>query len=340
MPGEFDLITTFFKRPSPRGDVVLGVGDDAAVLRVPPGQELLVSIDTLVAGVHFFPDADPRALGYKALAVNLSDMAAMGAEPAWATLALTLPAVDTGWLARFCEGFDALAGAYGVALIGGNTTRGPLSITVQIHGFARADLVFRRDAAKAGDLIYVTGTLGDAGLALALLQSDADGCAEAHRAFLMERLYRPSVRVREALGLRGLVHAAIDLSDGLYADLGHVLAASGVGATLRLADLPLSEAFRVCAQAPSVTSALQVDDAALARAELALSAGDDYELCFTVEPGRAAAVEAVLREFGCRYARVGLIEAEPGLRCVLEDGTPYRPRRGGYDHFATASSIP
>lgn len=337
MPGEFDLIDTFFRRPSSRGDVVLGVGDDAAVLRVPPGQELLVSIDTLVAGVHFLPDADPRALGHRALAVNLSDLAAMGAEPAWATLALTLPEVDTAWLARFCDGFYDLARDYGVALVGGNTTRGPLSITVQIHGFARAGLIFRRDAAKAGDLIYVTGTLGDAGLALALARAGVNDCAETHLAFLTERLQRPGARVREALGLRGLVHAAIDLSDGLYADLGHVLAASGVGATLALAALPLSEAFRACVQMPSVASVLKESDDVLPWAELALAAGDDYELCFTVAPGRAAAVEAVLREFGCRCARVGVIEAEAGLRCVLEDGTRYRPRRSGYDHFSGAS---
>ncbi|MDR2877861.1 MAG: thiamine-phosphate kinase [Chromatiales bacterium] len=337
MRGEFDLIDTFFKRPLQRGDVLLGVGDDAAMLRVPPGQELLVSIDTLVAGVHFFPDVDPRTLGYRALAVNLSDLAAMGAEPAWATLALTLPAIDTSWLARFCEGFYTLARDYNVALVGGNTTRGPLSITVQIHGFARADLVFRRAAAKVGDLIYVTGALGDAGLALHLMQSGIAECSEAHRAYLRARLDCPTPRVREALGLRALVHAAIDLSDGLYADLGHMLAASGVGATIQLAELPQSEAFQACIQAPSVASMLKVEDA-LPWAELMLSAGDDYELCFTVAPGRAAAVEAVLKEFYCRYARIGVIDAEPGFRCVHEDGALYHPHRSGYDHFSAMPS--
>lgn len=343
MGREFDLIARFFKRPpGGRGDVALGVGDDAAILRVPPGQDLLVSIDTLVSGTHFFPDVDAAALGHKALAVNLSDLAAMGADPAWATLALTLPAPDEDWLARFCTGFDALAREFGVALVGGDTTRGPLSVTVQVHGFAPPGAAFRRDAARAGDLVYVTGTLGDAGLALLLAGGGgAARCAPAHRAFLRERLERPSPRVREALRLRGLVHAAIDLSDGLYADLGHVLAASGVGATLSLADLPLSPAFRACAGAPGVAEALSAGDAPgpgggeqfLPWAELALAAGDDYELCLTAAPERRAQVESALDDAGCAWARVGAIEARTGLRCVLADGAPYTPRRAGYDQF-------
>lgn len=337
MRPEFDLIARHFSRPAARGDVALGVGDDAAILRVPTGQDLVVSMDTLVAGVHFFADADPAGIGHKALAVNLSDMAAMGAEPAWATLALTLPAIDEDWLDRFCSGFHVLAQSFGVALVGGDTTRGPLSITVQIHGFAPTAAAFRRDRARVGDAIYVTGTLGDAGLALVCADLSETGSPEQH-AWLRARLDRPAPRVREALCLRGLVHAAIDISDGLHADLGHVLAASGVGATLALDALPLSPAFREIVALPTVADMLRArygeSGAVLPWAELALGAGDDYELCFTASPVHGARIEAVLDAAGCQWSRIGVIEAQAGLRCVRAGGDPYQPRSGGYDHFA------
>ncbi len=341
MRPEFDLITRHFNRTVARSDVVLGVGDDAAILSVPPGQELMVSMDTLVAGVHFFADADPAGIGHKALAVNLSDMAAMGAEPAWVTLALTLPVIDDAWLTRFSAGFHALAQSFGVTLVGGDTTRGPLAITVQIHGFAPPAAAFRRDHARAGDAIYVTGTLGDAGLALACAADRLDAGSPAQRAWLCERLEKPAPRVREALRLRGLAHAAIDISDGLYADLGHVLAASGVGATLALDELPLSPTFRAVVALPAVAGALRTrfgeGRALLPWAELALGAGDDYELCFTAPPAHGARIEAALDAAGCAWTRIGVIDERPGLRCVRAEGDLYEPRCVGYDHFAGTS---
>jgi thiamine-monophosphate kinase len=335
MPSERDLIARHFTRPPRRAGVVLGVGDDAAIVRPERDAELIVSVDTLVEGVHFLPDVDPFALGHRALAVNLSDMAAMGAEPAWATLALTLAGVDDAWLARFAAGFFALADEYRVDLVGGNLARGPLSITVQIHGHAPPGAAFRRDAARPGDAVFVTGTLGDAGLALLLGRTPSRDCAPGALDFLRGRLERPQPRVREALALRGLIHAAIDLSDGLAADLGRVLEASGVGATLRLADLPLSPAFRACLRAvedsDGLRRRLRGRDAGPAWAELALASGDDYELCFTAPAERRAAVETALAAVGC--ACVGTIEPRPGLRCLLPDGEPYHGSRGGWDHF-------
>jgi thiamine-monophosphate kinase len=237
---EFNLIERYFTRPAaaPDPDVILGIGDDAALVRVPTGMELAVATDTLVEGVHFPPQTAPETIGHKALAVNLSDMAAMGAEPRWATLALTLPQADEDWLTAFSSGFLALAAAEGVQLIGGDTTRGPLSITVQILGLLPSGSALRRSGACAGDLVYVTGTLGDAGLALRMLQHAHGSAAVA--APLAQRLNQPQPRTQEGLALRGIASAAIDISDGLCADLGHILAASGVGAHINLAALPLS----------------------------------------------------------------------------------------------------
>lgn len=336
---EFDLIARHFAPPGAgRGDVVLGIGDDAALLRPPSGMELVAALDTLVAGVHFPLDTDAESIGHKALAVNLSDLAAMGAEPAWALLGLTLPEADERWLAGFARGFFALAREYGVALVGGDTTRGPLSISVQVQGFIPPGAAFRRDAARPGDLIYVTGPLGEAGLALRLGDDSVTGPAGA-RAHLRRRLDRPRPRVGEALRLRGLARAAIDISDGLLADLGHILRASGAGATLDLARLPLSPEFRACLAAMEANRhpALRSFTPGLAWADLALASGDDYELCFTVDPAQRPRLEA-LAAAGLPGTCIGTIEAEPGLRCRLADGTPYRPPRLGYDHFAGAGS--
>lgn len=271
--------------------------------------------------MHFPPDTDPAAIGHKALAVNLSDLAAMGAEPAWAMLALTLPAPDEAWLASFSAGFCALAREHRVALIGGDTTRGPLSITVQVHGFVPRGGALRRGGARAGDLIHVTGTLGDAGLALRLARRTGLECASADLARLRARLDRPSPRVAQGLQLRGRAHAAIDVSDGLLADLGHILEAGGVGATLRLDRLPLSDAFRACIAS--------LDGHRDAAAALALTAGDDYELCFTTAPDMDDL--GILDGVAC--TRIGVIEPAPGLRCLRADGTPWRPAVAGYDHF-------
>lgn len=330
---EFDLIARHFVRPGAgRSDVVLGIGDDAALLRPPPGMELVAAIDTLVAGVHFPLDTDAESIGHKALAVNLSDLAAMGAQPAWAMLALTLPRADERWLADFARGFFALARAHDVALIGGDTTRGPLTISVQVLGFVPPGAAFRRDGARPGDRIYVTGTLGDAGLGL-LLAGEGRG-RDAGTVYLRRRLDRPAPRVKEALGLRGLVHTAIDVSDGLYADLGHILRASGVGATLDLERLPLSPEFRASLAVLEAADhpALRGLTPGKAWADLALGSGDDYELCFTAPPAAAPRLEELMTT-GIPYTCIGVIEAQAGLRLRLAEGAAYRPRRGGYDHF-------
>ncbi|HHH36517.1 MAG TPA: thiamine-phosphate kinase [Gammaproteobacteria bacterium] len=317
---EFDLIRRHFSNLGvARPDVVLGVGDDAALLNVPPDQELAVSLDTLVAGVHFPPDTAPAAVGHKALAVGLSDLAAMGAAPAWFTLGITLPEADERWLAAFCEGLGLLAREYGLQLVGGDTTRGPLAVSLQVHGLVPRGQALRRSGARPGDHVYVTGTLGDAALALRLLEA---GGAPPGLEALRRRLDRPTPRVREGLALRGLAHAAIDVSDGLCADLGHILEASGVGATLEVETLPLSPAFREAMP-------LLGREACLA---LALSGGDDYELCFTADPADEAALGRGLEAVEGGLRKVGEIVARPGLRCVDSDGR-ILPCAGGYDHF-------
>jgi thiamine-monophosphate kinase len=316
---EFDIIRRYFTRqPVSRKEVLVGIGDDAAVLQLPPDRELLVCIDTLVAGVHFPPDTPAAAIGHKALAVNLSDLAAMGAEPAWATLALTLPEPDPEWLNAFAGGFFALAGRHGVQLIGGDTTCGPLSVTVQAHGFAPPGQAMRRVGAQPGDRIYVTGTLGDAGLALRQPEAAAAG--------LQVRLDYPEPRIEAGSLLRGLASAAIDISDGLLADLGHLLEGDGLGASLLVDELPRSDGF---------VAVLRGLGAALSglNYELPLSSGDDYELCFTVPENRCAAVERRLGELPCGCTAIGTIEVQPGIRCYLQDGSAYRPRGEGYLHF-------
>jgi thiamine-monophosphate kinase len=316
---EFELIREYFVRqPVRRGDVVLGIGDDAAVLDVPSGRQLVVSTDLLVSGVHFPAGTDARAVGHKALAVNLSDLAAMGAEPAWFTLNLSLPEPDAAWLEGFCHGLFELACRHDVALIGGDTTRGPLTIGVQIMGFVEPGQALTRAGARAGDEIYVTGTLGDAALGLRLLQGEIKLPEEFHAAVLT-RLERPAPRVGAGRHLRGLATSCIDVSDGLAADLGHILEASGVGARLELARLPLSLAY----------------DPAFAQVgwEAALAGGDDYELCFTVPPARVDDLHRAAALFGVPCTRVGVIESEPGLRIVDPNGAAYVPKLTGFDHF-------
>jgi thiamine-monophosphate kinase len=317
---EFDLIRHYFADLTPsRADVSLGIGDDAAVVCVPPDQRLAVSIDTLVSGVHFLPTVSPRALGHKSLAVNLSDLAAMGAEPAWATLALTLPAADASWLQGFADGFATLARRYGVTLIGGDTTRGPLSLTVQVHGFVPEQGVLRRCGAQPGDGVYVTGCLGDAALFLKLQQSGKPLSHDIET--LRQRLERPEPRVEAGMALRELASSAIDISDGLLADLGHILEASGVGARLMLEQLPLS--------APYVDWLSRSGDWMPA-----LAGGDDYELCFTAAPEREAQIGRIAGELGLPMRRVGTIEQAQGLRVQMPDGSPWTGSAMGFDHFA------
>jgi thiamine-monophosphate kinase len=309
---EFDIIARYFTPASVgRDDVLVGVGDDGAVLQVPAGSALVVSTDTLVQDVHFSDDDPPGDIGYKALAVNLSDLAAMAAQPAWASLALTLPRADEGWIADFARGFFDLAEAHAAALVGGDLTRGPLTVTVGVYGFVPAGLSLRRSGARPGDEIFVTGTLGDAALALA-------GLPSPHRAYLETRLRRPTPRVAEGLSVRGLASSGIDISDGLAADLDHLLTQSGCGATVYLERLPLSPALRA------------LDDPDRRRA-LALAGGDDYELCFTVPPQQRPMLESRWR--GAPMTSIGRIEASPGLRWICADGSAYHPPREGYRHF-------
>ena len=316
---EFEIIRRYFMRQSlQRDDVITGIGDDAAVLRVPPGQELVVCVDTLVAGVHFPEATAAAAIGHKSLAVNLSDLAAMGASPAWATLSLTIPDNDSAWLDAFSGAFLALADRFQVQLVGGDTTRGPLSVTVQVHGFVAQGGALTRKGAAPGDRVYVTGTLGDAGLALQL-GKDAPGS-------LQEKLDYPEPRVEAGQVLAGLASAAIDISDGLLADLGHLLEAASIGASLQVDALPRSAAFIAALQhaAPQQQSRYY---------ELPLSAGDDYELCFTVPEHHCARVEQQLSAMSCGCTQIGIIEKQAGIRCYLEDGTRYRPVTAGYRHF-------
>jgi thiamine-monophosphate kinase len=316
---EFRLIDRIRERTAqPRADVRLGIGDDAALLAVPAGQELAVAIDTLVEGVHFPVGTAAAEIGWKALAVNLSDLAAMGATPAWALLALTLPDADAGFVDGLAEGFAQLARAHGVALVGGDTTRGPLSLSVAVHGFVPPGRALTRAGAQVGDAVLVTGTLGDAAAGLRLLQGALpfDPANEAH-AFLRGRLDRPTPRVAAGLALRGRASACIDVSDGLLADVAHVAAASGVGVELEPSALPLSAAMRA------------VFDDASARA-LALGGGDDYELCFTVPLSRVGEVQAALDAMGCPATRIGRVVEGEGVRA---QGDRVALTQAGWDHF-------
>lgn len=314
--GEFDLIERIRQRAPMREDVVLGIGDDAALLRVPPGQLLAVATDTLNAGVHFPGDTTAVDIGWKALAVNLSDLAAMGAAPAWCTLSLSMPHDDVGWVDGFLDGFLGLAAAHGVALVGGDTTRGPLSLCVTVHGFVAPGHALRRDAAQAGDDIWVSGTLGDAAAALAQWRAGA-----AIEPWLRARLDRPEPRVALGRALCGHAHACIDVSDGLLADLGHVCRASGVGARVEVDALPASEAL---------AAAFAGD----ARRHVQAAGGDDYELCFTAPAEARDAVAATAAAAGVAVTRIGHIVQGERVEALRADGTPWRPARAGYVHFA------
>jgi thiamine-monophosphate kinase len=323
--GEFALIDEIRRRCSTtRADVTLGIGDDAALLQPPAGSELAVSMDTLVAGVHFPLATTPFDIGWKTLAVNLSDLAAMGAEPAWATLALTLPGSDADWLAQFCDGFAALARTHDVALVGGDTTRGPLTITLTVHGFVPRGAALRRDGARAGDRVLISGYPGEAAAGLTCLLGSALLRApdEADREHLLERLNRPSPRVALGLALRDIATAAIDVSDGLRQDLGHIAACSGLAATIHAERLPLSDALA------------RVGDASQ-RLRWQLAGGDDYELCCAVPPARVALAQAAAARCGVPLTDIGAFESGEGVRVVDADGNDIAMSRGGWEHFAT-----
>lgn len=322
--GEFGLIARL-RRGDRRGSgVALGIGDDAAVLRPTRGQWLAACVDTLVAGVHFPVGTAWPDLGWKALAVNLSDLAAMGARPRWATLAVTLPHGDAAAFLGIARGLRRLARAHGVALVGGDTTRGPLSLTVQALGEVPARRALTRSGARPGDGIWVSGTLGDAAAGLAIVQGRLRGVPAAQARRLRARLDRPTPRIALGIALRGIAGACIDISDGLAQDLGHVLRESGVGAAVAADALPLSTALR-----------RTVVDAA-ARRSLALAGGDDYELCFTVPARREARLASVARALRLPLARIGTVVRRRGLE--LRDGAGRRVAlsRVGHDHFARA----
>jgi thiamine-monophosphate kinase len=313
---EFDLIARIHARAASRSDVVLGIGDDAAILRVPPNRDLVVAMDTLNSGVHFPEDTAPADIGWKALAVNLSDLAAMAATPAWCTLSLSLPRSGAVWVDGFLDGFLALAAQHGVALVGGDTTRGPLSICVTAHGFVEPRGALRRSGARVGDDVWVTGTLGDA--AGALRQWQAGGVVDPA---LRVRLDRPTPRVSAGHALAGIASACIDVSDGLLADLGHVCRASRVGALIDVDALPASDALRSCFGRDTLRS-------------LRSAGGDDYELCFTAPPTARLAVESALQACAVPATRIGRATADTG-EIALHDaqGAAWSPPGRGYEHF-------
>ncbi len=317
---EFDLIKRHFTRATP--GAILGVGDDAALLRVGDGMELAVSTDMLVSGTHFFPDADPFLLGHKTLAVNLSDMAAMGALPRWATLALSLPKADDNWLRQFSAGFFALADEYGVELIGGDTTRGPLNLSVTIMGEVPAGKALRRSGAQTGDDIWVSGKLGDAALALEHLRGRLI-LPEGTRLTCLAALHQPQPRVALGLALRGIANSAIDISDGLLADLGHILECSDVAAEIRYDRLPVSSLF-----------ASGGDEMLELAQRCVLSSGDDYELCFTAPVAQRDEIEDLANRLRLPLSRIGKIVSGRGCKVRAADGNVMTIKAAGYDHFA------
>lgn len=317
---EFELISTYFaSQPVTRADTHVGIGDDAAVVQAPSGMETVVTTDVLVAGVHFLEDTDAAALGYKALAVNLSDLAAMGAAPAWFLLDLTLPETDAAWLKAFAGGLFGLAQEHEVQLVGGDTSRGPLSIAITAMGLVPEARSMRRRGARPGDVIYVTGTIGDAALTLATLRGEPV-ISSNELAAIRSRLERPVPRIAEGIALRDLASSAIDISDGLSADLGHILESSAVGARLNLSALPLSAVYR------AHLSQLGWD--------YALAGGDDYELCITVPPAKVGRVDQLAEASGFRLSAIGEITESRGTEIYDALGRVYQPKQTGYQHFA------
>ncbi len=314
---EFELIARHFTRPAT--NAVLGVGDDCALVDVSNGMDLAVSVDTMVSGTHFFPDVDPETLGHKALAVNLSDMAAMGAMPYWAMLALTLPEVDHKWLAAFSKGFFDLADEFEVSLIGGDTTRGPLTLTVTIMGEVPAGAALRRSGARAGNDIWVSGRIGDAALAVAHRHGKLK-LAKAEYDEAVMRLYEPTPRVSLGQSLRGLATATIDISDGLLSDLGHICALSKVGATVDFGLIPVSPIGLKHLASEAGRTAI-------------VAGGDDYELCFTAPANARESIADLTEVLNIPLSRIGQIKRGKGVS-LHADGKPVKIDGRGYDHFS------
>ena len=319
--GEFELIERYFAAcGATRSDVRLGIGDDGALLECAPGEQLVAAVDTLVAGRHFPVGSSPHSIGYRALAVNLSDLAAMGARPAWALLALTFPEVNESWLAAFAAGFGKLARIHDVALVGGDTTAGPLCITVQVLGHVAASKALLRSGGKAGDILFVSGTPGDAAAGLAIEQGSLQVSNADHAIYLRERFLFPTPRIELGQSLCEYASACIDVSDGLLGDAGKLAAASGCGVEISYLELPIS-----------IPLADSVGDQR-AR-ELALTGGDDYELCFSVP---SSAVEALQRDLPPQewgYRRIGALRADPGA-VVMRNGIVMEFSHSGFDHFS------
>jgi len=319
MPSEFDIIRQYFTLKESRADVILGIGDDAAILKVPENHQLVQSVDTLVAGVHFPSETSPQDIAYKALAVNLSDMAAMGAEPAWFTLAITLPDDNVVWLQAFSQSLSEIAKQYNVQLVGGDTTCGPLCISITINGFVPANKALTRSNAKVTDKIYVSGTIGDAALALAAWQGQCL-LREDTVEHLNGKLNRPLAQVKLGLLLRDYASACIDISDGLIADIGHISRESQVGAKLEFESIPLSTEF----QQNLTDKTLSIP--------LILSGGDDYQLCFTLPEKKQAEFESLIKEHKLQVTCIGVIEKQTGVRCML-DNKEIDIQEMGYQHF-------
>lgn len=318
MISEFDLITKYFTRPAK--NAYLGVGDDCALLKQKTGFQTAISTDMLVSGTHFFPDTDPEQLGHKSLAVNLSDLAAMGATPVAFTLAISMEKSDEDWIRPFSQGMLALADKHQCELIGGDTTRGPLNICITVFGEIPAGQSLRRDAAKVGDDIWISGTIGDARLALGHMRNELTLTDEEFQ-LVIPRMQKPTPRVELGSALRNIGHAALDLSDGLLGDLSHILDASHVGASINTDSLPISE-----------TLAKQTERWKL---QCTLGGGDDYELCFTAPEANREAVLEAGRKAGVAVTRVGKIEAETGIRLFNAAGPLDRGNIRSFDHFAS-----
>lgn len=315
---EFTLIERYFKKEFGGFGVALGIGDDCALLQAPADKSLAVTVDTLVAGNHFPQNADPELIAERALRVNLSDLAAMGAEPLWFTLALTLPDADEHWLDGFSRGLFQAAHLYHCSLVGGDITRGPLSITIQAMGAVPLATALQRGNAEPGDRIYVTGPLGDAAAAVAVIKGELSVGSSAFNYF-MSRYYRPLPKLAEGALLRGVASAAIDISDGLLADLGHICKASGVGAHIALEQVPVSEALSKLASPQQVN-------------QWALAGGDDYHLCFTVPRSRQNAMNDLIRRHKINAIAIGDIVPGEGVTCTYE-GHPFHLKTTGYQHF-------
>lgn len=318
---EFQLIQQFFQREqaeNPAAGVVLGIGDDCALLQLPAGKQLAVSVDTLVAGVHFPADAEPELIAERALRTNLSDLAAMGAEPLWFTLALTLPQADEEWLRSFSRGLFRCAREFGIALVGGDTTSGAFSITIQVMGALESHQAMRRDGANIGDFVLVTNFLGDGAAALAAIQHKI-AFSEEHSDYLHERFYRPTPRLESSQLIRELASAALDISDGLVADLQHICDASDVGAVIDVENVPLSPAV------------LSLNNSAQAY-EWALSGGDDYELCFTASPDKMPDIAMLIAQGKLQATVIGEVIAGNKVICEFE-GEPFALTTTGYKHF-------